>query len=211
LRSIHPRPPGSLERVDEIVARHEFEADAADAPSDEFEEPACDICDRTFPTFASLDSHLTGRSHAAGLLAHDRGVERALLVVDRILACVEATRPAERYPVEPAPSEPTIWSRTNPTGTLVNPLHTALLDSLRAHETRLFHDQSRREWRSFVASIRKGVLAMLSAAAERTVDQHIQQDEFVGEAEFEGEDRCWSDLSEDNYDDYQDQENEQFE
>jgi hypothetical protein len=195
-----------------------FEADDADAN----DVPFCDICDRTFPTFASLDSHLTGRSHAAGLLAHDRGVERALVAVDRILACVDATRPAERHPVETAASaSATIWSRSNPAGTVVNPLHMALIDSLHAYQIQIFHDQSRREWRSFVTSIRRGARAMVRDAEQRTIDEHIhmqQQDSAAIDgstlgAEFEFEDRYWSDHSEDMFDDYQDeqQEDEQFE
>ena len=105
-----------------------------------------------------------------------------------------------------------MWSQSNPEGSAINPLHLALIESLHAHETRLFLEQSRHEWRSFVTSIRHGVLAMLSAAEERSIDEHIEQDEFVGE-EFEGQDAFWSDHSEDMYNDYQDehQENEEFE
>ena len=61
---------------------------------------------------------------------------------------------------------------------------------------------------------------MVRDAEERTIDEHIhmqQQDSVIDgstlAAEFEFEDRYWSDHSEDMFDDYQDeqQENEQFE
>ena len=155
---------------------------AAADPSDSLNVPRCDVCDRSFPSLDTLECHLAGRAHALGALAHDRGVDRALTCVDRILVALEFARPTERHPELPFDVD------------TVNPLHLPLLQSLYDHEVRIFHEQSRQEWRSFVASIRLGALAtLLAAGPERTIDEHIEQDV----AEIEGID-SWPDHDDDH-------------